>query len=842
MKKWLVVACAAGLAVALLFFAVFGFGEGVQLPLQGVGGSQPGAADQEQPSVPKQAADQDARRTVEVASDEPRSGPDAPPVVLRIRVLRYPGRSPVAGARVSIVDFALLMQRIEAMPQPNTRAERRVVRDAIATVVETDAAGMVRLAPPGKRHSIEATHGSLFGRRYVHKMPKAPIEILIAEDRTLRVQVLSAATRQPVAGVPVTFSSRGSGSGASTDADGYATWQHVQASLLERTGWEVSLAIPLRKRVTAPVSLETLTLEPIVLLLPETGGLVVRIRDENGRPVSGKGIRLELEAFATFLRVTAKASKRESLHRSVLMDVDGPRQPGEIVTCDLLWGSAADPRAYYPVVTGRFVHRDGKPWSEAEAVAWPSIFPYRPRHLPAEKIHVADDGGFRMALREPCPAGGRRIYRIYTKPTDEHGRIECRLDLSRNFPAGETDLGDVVLDRGVLLVAGQVVDDAGNPLPKAQVHVTQLVVGKRQDLWPSYDCSGGWKLTPKGEFALYSIPGQPLPLGRLRLRVYCRGLLSNNNVGFRMGTKGLRVVLQRGGGVTGSVALADGQAAEDIRIALYGNDSNSRRQPLILRKDGSFSQQGLRPGHMRLVACLNSGVKEVREASRVEIDGIMITPGETNKDPRIQGIKIIGSVPRLKITVVDESGRPIAGARAAVLSQKGAYSGIADSRGRLILRPTKLPADIEVAAFGFRKKRLAGLRKDQEVSLARGLAVRFVTDATPIGRDPAYHLGFFLFHVDTRGRRGNMVYGSLFPYDRMYFDENGETRLLLPRAGIYELSPRIFLSGKDGVGTGGTVRQEKLLHFTVKELETEQTFRFPISAAALAETVRRYAR
>ena len=78
--------------------------------------------------------------------------------------------------------------------------------------------------------------------------------------------------------------------------------------------------------------------------------------------------------------------------------------------------------------------------------------------------------------------------------------------------------------------------------------------------------------------------------------------------------------------------------------------------------------------------------------------------------------------------------------------------------------------------------------------------------------------------------------------DRRNFDEKGEVRYVLPRAGVYELSPRIFLSGKDGVGTEGTVKQDKVLRFTVGEVEEEQTFRFDISAAALAETVRRYAR
>ena len=54
--------------------------------------------------------------------------------------------------------------------------------------------------------------------------------------------------------------------------------------------------------------------------------------------------------------------------------------------------------------------------------------------------------------------------------------------------------------------------------------------------------------------------------------------------------------------------------------------------------------------------------------------------------------------------------------------------------------------------------------------------------------------------------------------------------------------PRIFLSGKDGIGTGGSVKQEAVLRFTVRETAEVQRFRFAISAAALSETVLRYAR
>ena len=55
--------------------------------------------------------------------------------------------------------------------------------------------------------------------------------------------------RRPVAAAWVSFTSQGSGGSVRTDPQGLARFPHAQTQLLQREGWEVALAAPLRRRV-----------------------------------------------------------------------------------------------------------------------------------------------------------------------------------------------------------------------------------------------------------------------------------------------------------------------------------------------------------------------------------------------------------------------------------------------------------------------------------------------------------------------------------------------------------------------------------------------------------------
>ena len=800
-----------------------------------------------------------------VGRQEPETGPSRQ---VQVVVLREGSRAPVAGAQVSVCDYDSFLESCAQLdPRPN-RAARRAMFAAMASRATTDAGGRALLPIRGTRHLIDATHGSgLWGRQLLSQPPEAPVEIMVSPERTLRAVVLSSEDGRPVACVPVALLSialRPSTARRDTSGiEGIATFTHLQTIRAEQAGWQLCFGFPLRHGPEVPILRGDLPPDPIPLILPATGSLEISIRDEDGRAVGGDRVSVEVTAFMTVerlrelpgegstqaprvdqhgrasvpflgldlpLRITARPRESDSPRRPVQVDLDGPGRDDETVTCEVLWRSDD----LYPAVTGRFVRRDGRPWPEAEIDARPSIFPAPGSRVAGQKVRVAGDGRFRLVLTEACPEGGRRVYRLICNAPDELSGIEGRLDLSRTLAPGETDLGDVVLDHGVLLAAGTVVDQDGEPLPGALLGLCQLVQEGDRELWPRYECAGRFDLSPDGSFALHAIPGQELPKSRLRLRVTCAGFPPARDLDVTLGQRDLRVVLARGGALAGSIQLAPGQDASEIVLVLQGDEAAWVPRA---KEDGSFEQDGLPEGRIRLVAYPRG--EGGRKVSRVTVEDLWIASGEVNRDPRIQGLSIPCGRHKLTFVVTGELHDPITG---AAVEGVGFRNVLTDDRGVAVLRPAELPVDVRVTAFGYRNVRLTDVREDREVVLTEGLRIRLVTDARPIGRDPAYHLGFFVYHVDERGHRGPPVYGRSLPYDRMYFDARGEALLPMPGSGTYVVEPRVHVGSKDNVGRGGRLPLEPSPRITVLDTEELQTFRIVIPQHVLEATVQSYVR
>ncbi|MEE8468589.1 MAG: hypothetical protein V3T22_09045, partial [Planctomycetota bacterium] len=788
--------------------------------------------------------------------------------MVQVVVLREGSRAPVAGAEVLICDFDAFLEKIQRHEPPPDLITRRGIFRAMASRASTDADGNARLPLHGTKHMLDATHGDgLWGRLVLEGLPEGegPVEILVSHDLDLRALVLSQTDRLPIAGVPVALRSDGprwAVRRATSGPRGIATFDHLQRALARAANWRLCFGFPLHDQPVIPIVRGSLPPEPVPLIMPATGSLEISIRDEDGRAVGGGQVELEVAAFQTAerlhtlawdsstrapwvdqqgrasvpflgldipLRITATPRDLASLQRPVQIELDGPARSGETVTCEVLWRSTD----CYPVVTGRFVRQGGRPWPEAQIDARAIIFPRPQNYVPSQEIRVAEDGRFRLVLKEACPAGGRRIYGLICRAPDELSGIEGRLDLSRTLPPGETDLGDVVLDHGVLLAAGTVVDQDGEPLPEARVNLRQLVQEGDQEFWPRYQCAGRSGLKPDGSFSLHAIPGQELPQSRLRLSVRCKGFSLTRDLDIALGQRDLRVVLVRGGALAGSIRLAPGQDAAGITLLIQGE---GRTWVTDANEDGSFQEDHLPPGTVRLTAYLRSNSDAQRRASRVVVEDLQIVGGTVNRDPRIQEMSILGNTTKLTLRVHDESHDPIA--RAAV-EIAGLHHALTDRQGVATLRPAELPIDVRVTAFGYRDVHLDAVQEDRVVVLTKGLQVRLVTDAKPIGIDPTYHLGFSIYHVHEQGHRSSRIYGRSIHYDRMYFDAAGEALLPMPGPGIYEVVPRVYLDRGDGVGRGARLPIDPSPRITVLEMEDLQSFIIVIPERALESAVRR---
>jgi uncharacterized GH25 family protein len=189
-------------------------------------------------------------------------------------------------------------------------------------------------------------------------------------------------------------------------------------------------------------------------------------------------------------------------------------------------------------------------------------------------------------------------------------------------------------------IAGVVVDASGAPVEGVMLQ-TQLEGGD-----PRARESQGWEQTKRdGTFrAAGLLPGQ-----------YSLQLMSTHQPTPREPTKvtveagrnveGVRLVLDRGGGIAGSVADEDGAPVPNVQVTAVGESWSWMSDRTMSRDDGSFLMEGVRPGEYR-VRATRDGWTELR------------APGSGDDD--VQGARVDvrpGETARVKLAVERQAGR-----------------------------------------------------------------------------------------------------------------------------------------------------------------------------------------
>src|SRR6185436_19428011 len=81
------------------------------------------------------------------------------------------------------------------------------------------------------------------------------------------------------------------------------------------------------------------------------------------------------------------------------------------------------------------------------------------------------EGRFEWTLDVACAPGERRELELRAKAR----KLSARIDLSRPFPPGRIDMGDVVLRPLPLVASGRVVDPEGRPVKGVTVTVSTAI-------------------------------------------------------------------------------------------------------------------------------------------------------------------------------------------------------------------------------------------------------------------------------------------------------------------------------------------------------------------------------
>lgn len=865
---------AGGVAVIVFLIVVLLRDDGAAADPPQVRDPAPGVG-AEQAESPGGASDPSEVETSRFQEPEDPPGTDAPPPgepAVAVRVLMKDSRAPVAGAVVSVGDarayFAAIREKNLAHGSPRSR----VIMKEMSRTGTTEEDGIARISrvEMGNSLMIEARKGRLWGFAVANKGTKEPVEILIQVDQVLRVRVASPDGR-PRVGVPIALRKRTGERPlrytqklTETEApDGIGFFQHVQRRFeLQGNGWHTTLAFPMLDQPTIPVVEGAVPTEPVELVLPGAGTVDIRVRDENGKPLrTEEPIGVFVEAFpdpsesqpiwpdgpwsrprldgagnaqvawiglGLHLRVTARATSADSERMPVKVELPGPVTDGETVVCNIVVKAELPLSERYPTVAGRFVRADGTPWSPEMVRVWSRILPRPTKSTRTRDVPVGKDGRFGFLARHSWVDGGTRKYRISTD-----SGIVTWLDVSRPLQPGVNDVGDVVLDHGVLLAAGQVVDDDGAPVAGARVTVTKhWVSDSGEDYWPDIDCSGDRQTDKEGRFSLHLVTGSEVPSAPLRFSATKGGFARGAAVPIAMGTRSLRYTLSRGGALEGSVALTEGQDPGDVRITI--KCAGQYRFPDV-KEDGTFAVSGLPPGTARLSASLRAP-----GSPRTTVDGIEIVSGTTCRDPRIQGMRIEGRAAKITLQIVDESSSPIWFAHVVVVGRPNGRRMVSNQKGVVEVLTESLPVDLEVTAYGYRRARLSAVREDREVVLKKGLRVRLSTSAATHGKDPTWLMTVTVVRKPVGGGPLDYPFLHARPLNGLRFDKNGHLDMIVPEPGTYLISPYLVVLGD--VGTGGSLGMKPAPRVVVKETPELQTFRLDIPQALVDKTVERFSK
>lgn len=495
-----------------------------------------------------------------------------------------------------------------------------------------------------------------------------------------------------------------------------------------------------------------------------------------------------------------------------------------------------------PCVTGRLVFADGSPWPRASVRATSWYLPGSAAAGVRESIETDEGGRFRLPVRAARTDGGRRGYRLTAADPrggsgDSRGIVTGSLDLSREL-APDEDLGDVVLDHGLALAEGRVVDAGGAPVADAHLLVRAPYgdAGARR----SVRLAGTLASRDDGTFELFAQPDQDLPAQGFELSAQADGFAPCAPVAFAPGARGLELRLGRAGAIAGSVRLLAGQSPDDVRVTFRAGDD---RWNAPVGDDGAFRLDGLAPGTYAFRAELRLDAGLDRQPPAVEVDDVLVRAGEVAEDPRLQNVVIAALVDELCLRVVDDQGQPVARATVRVAGEGRGGEVRSGSDGRAVLRGRQVPLDLEVEAFGFRPAALQGVAGDREVALQPGLPARISCGGVPAhGSEPRYDLGLRFWGPLRPGAPRAMLWPTTTPLESVYFDAAGELRIRFPAPGRYVAEPFVFVAGRDNVGRGGNLSLAPELTIDVAEVGGEQSFRVEIPRERLEAFVARLSR
>ena len=616
----------------------------------------------------------------------------------------------------------------------------------------------------------------------------APPTIRLRAVSELAVRVVDA-SRQPRGGIPVHFDfrrgSRYSGGPlrvVSQESDGIARFASLPRARREgeapATEAFLAAGIVQSEPDWQPISLDPWPSEPVELVLPATGEVLVVVTGlppgtrgwcelgvlEPGRPV-GRMIRggsasvsveegealFPLVGLGLELGATVHLEGTGSSHTGRLT---GPVRSGGRCTLRIDLASR-------PVLVGRLLGDDGEPVGKGE---WHiTILSEELNH--GTSLETDADGGFRFVLSERMQRGKLKSLQIEPRrdPRNEEPSEprEAVADLPPSLGPGIHQLGDLSMKEPHVLAAGRVVDHAGTPVAGARVFLMQLAFRSPQD------GQEHWRIVRTienvvrtGDDGKFRCHGK-LRFDQSELRVHgeLEGHFQLDPLPCTPGSEGLVVVLQQSGALAYELLAPEGMDRRQwpsMKLVAAGGGGDPLQQRPNTREPKEELWDSIPPGTYTLSLHHDCALGPL-----LEVAGIVIAPNQTTRDSRLLPLDLGQAMRLVRITVLDSAGAPFEPDLMFIYLHENRAGGESVQRqpdgSFLIPTGNSESVDLIIRSDGYRSVHIEGLDGDREVVMTDRIAVTLRLGESPPRLSDDHFVGLELRGSKTRGFTGRYL-------------------------------------------------------------------------------------
>jgi len=480
---------------------------------------------------------------------------------LEIFVLHPLGGHPIKGAQVRLLDRSVLARGVWAKAQLSTSAKRELM-DVRGQVFQTNEQGKAVL--PSVLNGVIHASGDGYEGWLEWVGPLAsPHEISLMAAIDLRVLVVNSEGK-PLPNSPVALcindplNPRALDQTSSISPSGMANFRRVGVTIGARndeTGFAVRLALPLVPTELVRFDHKNLPREPLRLVMPAVGRLLVRVLDSEGEQVpradislghfardqktgetvfKGEVFRRRAAGFARFenVPVGAEAVIRVSgtgAKRDLVQSIPSPQSAGEDKEVTLVWDTT------WPVIRARAVSGSGPPLADRTGRA----------HLREDDvarggapITTDSKGYFELPVTREWTLGTHREAHLELFAMQGTPPSTARLDLSYEPREGVTEYGNVSF-LGLPKLASGLVFAEGKPAAGVQVRIMESVETKAGNEWVAL----GSMMATSRQDGTFEIYGETVPSGPNVVMARRRGFKRAYSSEVHLPTGGLRLSL-----------------------------------------------------------------------------------------------------------------------------------------------------------------------------------------------------------------------------------------------------------------------------------------------------------